>query len=235
MVFPSLACLTCKKRRKKVSLFGLDSQWTNCCSQCDLVHPCCTPCNKGNHQCLWSVENSESIPFRSENDFARGQPRRPRRVHGHARASLTNPTPWRPTIAYAPSLPLDIHALNYWMESFAFGVDDVMNTEPEYSSCITLHWRKTSSDSSLHLALSTLTHAIFGHAKQVDKAIEKAHGFYCRAVTKLHTELKNVANQEIDKFLITTMLLGSYEVNIDNPKSTSRAVSNKNFRALCED
>ncbi|KAF2716161.1 hypothetical protein K431DRAFT_26331 [Polychaeton citri CBS 116435] len=83
MGWPSRACLTCKKRRIK----------------CDIVYPTCSRCRKSDRECTWDPEDDlRGLPFRSENTFASGRPRRPRRKD---RADLGSST----SVSLAPPSP----------------------------------------------------------------------------------------------------------------------------------
>jgi hypothetical protein len=112
----------------------------------------------------------------------------------------------------ALSLPVELHALSFWVENFQFRLDDLPGMGHEYGSYVLLHWARARPDSSLHLALLALSHAVFGRIRQVDEATIGAYKFYARSIVKLSKETKELSSENMDQLLLTTMLMANYEV-----------------------
>lgn len=115
-------------------------------------------------------------------------------------------------IPKALSIPVEVHAFHYWMENFIFRLDDLPDIGHEYSTYVLSYWARARPGSSLHLALSALSHAVFGRARQVSKAIEDADKIHAQGIVRTHKELKELSDESIDQLLITIMLMSSYEV-----------------------
>jgi hypothetical protein len=104
--------------------------------------------------------------------------------------------------------------MNYWVENFVFGFDDIPEIGHEYTSYVLPCRDRAHQGSALHLALSALTHAIFGRTRRVDKALEDANMLYSKAIARMEAEVKGVAAEDTDELLITMMLMGSFEVRM---------------------
>jgi hypothetical protein len=86
----------------------------------------------------------------------------------------------------------------------------------EYSSYVLFHWNRAQPSSSIHLALSALSLAIFGKAKQVNRAIEDAQKYHALTIVKAKEEMKEPSNGSIDQLLLAIMLMGFYEVGLNS-------------------
>ncbi|KAF2476004.1 uncharacterized protein BDR25DRAFT_212412 [Lindgomyces ingoldianus] len=225
MVFPSLGCNTCKRRHLK----------------CDSARPLCGRCRKGGLLCTWAATEEEGLPFRSENAFAQGRPRRPRKVHSCLQDSTAVTARSHPTILPALSFPLELHSVNYWVKNWAFGTNDLPGIGHEYTSYVISHKDRARQDSSLHLAFLAFALAVFGRARKVRKALEDANRFYSQTIAKVKTEIKDVATEDIDQLLITIMLMGTYENimwglnphNPQNPSCSSDEVGSRFWQNVC--
>jgi hypothetical protein len=122
---------------------------------------------------------------------------------------LPSPEPSPPA---AVSTPLETQAFHYWLENFTFRLDDLPDIGHEYSNYVSLYWNRARSDSSLHLALSALSHAVFGKAKHVSKAVEDAERFHAQTIMSAKKDMDEVSNETIDQLLVAIMLMGIYEV-----------------------
>jgi hypothetical protein len=116
-----------------------------------------------------------------------------------------------PVITPSLSLPVQLHAVNYWVENFVFGIND-LRFGHEYGSYVISHWNRSRPDSSLSLTLLAFTHAVFGRARRASKAIEDANRLFSQAMTKVKEDIKDVSNEDIDQLLLAIMLMGSFEV-----------------------
>lgn len=139
----------------------------------------------------------------------------------------------RVAIASTLSLPMELHAVNYWVENFAFGTNDISDLGHEYSSYVLPYWQRARQDSSLQLALLAVAHAAFGHARRSSKAIRDSNKLYYRALMQTKSDIEHVQAGETEKLLVTIMLLNSFDVstllcNVDQIKDVllSRMLGN---------
>jgi hypothetical protein len=124
---------------------------------------------------------------------------------------MKGPSP-EPSPPDALSTPIEIKAFHYWMENFTFRLDDLPDIGHEYGSYVLLYWNRARSYSSLHLALSALSHAVFGRAKQVSKAVESAQRIHAQTIVSTKKDMDEVSDESIDQLLVAVMLMGTYEV-----------------------
>ncbi|KAJ5805279.1 hypothetical protein N7474_011166 [Penicillium riverlandense] len=188
MVFPSLGCLTCKRRRIK----------------CDSIRPICSRCSKASRSCIWRSNEETGLSFRSENAFAQGRPRRPR---GHPVARVViDPSPASP-----PTIPLETHAFHYWVEHFTAWPDDLFDIGLEYGTYALQYWTCAATNSSLQLAVSAFSLAVFGLARNVNQALGDADRVYGKSIARIREEIANLSNGTIDQLLVATLLMASYD------------------------
>jgi hypothetical protein len=93
-----------------------------------------------------------------------------------------------------------------------FKVDDLPDIGHEYGTYVLSHWNRAQPGSSLHLAFSALSHAVFGRARWVNKAIEDADRSHAQSIVRTQEEMKEFSNESIDQLLVSIMLMGTYEV-----------------------
>lgn len=117
-----------------------------------------------------------------------------------------------PPIPLSPSTSLEVHALNYWVETFATWPTELLDFGQEYGSFALGRWSDAGMDTSLHLAVSAFSLAAFGRAKRLDVAIQNAKRVYSEAMTRTREEIARLSNQNIDQLLIATAMMGSYHV-----------------------
>ena len=209
MAYPTARCLTCKGRRVKVGEWISDEPASDTeHRQCDSTRPSCQRCRKASRICAWDPNEETKFSFRSENVFARGQPRRPKRIADNVSdpAALTSSLP--PSV----SIPVELHAFHYWAENFTRCPDDMPDIEHEVNSYALSSWGQAEPGSSLHLAVSAFSLAIFGRTRRIHKVLEKADKFYAQSIVKMQKEITDLSNERIDQLLITTMLMTNYEV-----------------------
>ena len=184
--------------------------------KCDAAKPKCERCQRINKDCLWDPNDQENLTFMNENSFAQGQRRRPRRKVTPlvdepttliSRSSKTSPT---------SGIPQNLHdvAFCYWLENFVFAIRDLPEFGHEYGTYVLPLWISTRPGSSLHLAVSALSLAIFGQVKHSIKAIEAAKRFHTHSIAEAHKLMKQIPNEHIDHLLLTIMLMSSYEARL---------------------
>lgn len=123
--------------------------------------------------------------------------------------ALTTPSS---LVSLSLSIPVELHAFHYWVENFTAWPNDLLDIGHEYGSYALCHWNRARPDSSLHLAVSAFSLAVFGLARRVNKALEEADEFYARSVMKTRKEIKELSKETIDQLLVATMLMASYDV-----------------------
>jgi hypothetical protein len=125
------------------------------------------------------------------------------------------PTHASPSLSYALSLPIDVQSFHYWVENFMFRLDDLPDIGHEYSNYVIFTWVRAHPGSSLHVSLFALSHAVFGRARRVSKAIEDADRAHAQSIIKTSKDMrdmKEMSGEDIDQLLVATMLMGTYEV-----------------------
>lgn len=215
MVFPSPACITCKKRRVKVRQFPMRITSMLINIQCDSARPDCSQCRKGNRSCIWQADQTGVWQFKSENAFAKGKPRRPR---AGREIQCSGPTMFSESASpEAPlSMPVEIYALNYWVSNFTAWPGDLQDIQSEYGACAVHYWENSSVDSTLRLAVSAFSLAKFGKAMRSMKAVREAESVYWKCVKNMRTDIENVSRKTIDPLLIATLLLAVYDVSCEH-------------------
>ena len=96
-----------------------------------------------------------------------------------------------------------------------FRMEDLPDFGHEYNAYVLSYWARAQPGSSLHLALFAFSHALFGRANHVLKAIENADRAHARALVKMQDDMEDmngVSDEMIDQLLVTTMLMSSYQV-----------------------
>lgn len=111
-------------------------------------------------------------------------------------------------------IPIEVHAFHYWVANFADWPKDLRDIGHEYGTYALCHWNHAQPDSSLHLALSAFSLAVFGQGKSVKEAVKKADQFYVRSIIKIRKEIKHLSNETIDQALAATTLMSGYEVAV---------------------
>ena len=160
---------------------------------------------------------STGLHFRSENAFAKGCPRRPRQTRRIAGPPATDlgsdfalvPSPG--SIQPALSLPLEMHTLYYCADHFS--PEKNMLTEPgqEFVSYVLPYWELAEPDSSLRLAMTAYSNAVFGRNKGVRSALCLAKKTYTKTVKQTLEEMKTLSASTIYQAVLAMMLMGSYE------------------------
>ncbi|OTB14946.1 hypothetical protein K445DRAFT_22966 [Daldinia sp. EC12] len=193
MVFPSRGCVTCKTRRIK----------------CDSVHPVCGRCQKATRTCAWDQNEEAGLLFKDENDFARGKPRRPWK--SKAQAPPEPDVGVDPVVSPVLSISKNDETLNFWLENYINRDAEIPEFAREYSYFLVDFLPKVQHDSSLYLAMSAFSHAVFGRVMQSDKSIEEAERTFARGVERVQSEIRQASQNNIDELLLATMLMADYE------------------------
>ncbi|KAM0720496.1 hypothetical protein Q7P37_004632 [Cladosporium fusiforme] len=195
MVFPSRGCRTCVQRRIK----------------CDTKLPVCGRCEKSDRKCIWSPNDQAGLHFISENVYAQGRPRRPRAskqtpANELALARIADPSP-QPSI----SISLDDQAFHYWAQAYVPRADELQEAAHEWNTHVVRYWTKASPGSCLHLAVSTLSRAVFGRARGIPVALIRADQSYAQCLVRTQQAVMGQAIESMDELLLTAMLMGFFE------------------------
>jgi hypothetical protein len=119
-----------------------------------------------------------------------------------------------PSPSTALSLPLQLNAFYYWVENCMFRLDDLPDFGHDYSSYVLIHLIPAQPGSSLRLAFSALSHAVFGRARKETRAIEDAGKVHAQSMMSTQKDITELSVENTDQLLIAIMLMGSYEVRL---------------------
>lgn len=109
--------------------------------------------------------------------------------------------------------PIENYAFQYWIENLASWPDDLFDVGQEYGAGARYQSRCVDvTESSLHLAVSAFSLAVFGRANKAYEILQRAEKHYARSITELRKELKVLSNDTIDELIIATMILSKYDV-----------------------
>jgi hypothetical protein len=98
-----------------------------------------------------------------------------------------------------------------------FRLEDLPDIGHEYSAYVIFHWARARPGSGLHLALFAFSHAVFGRANHVEKALEDADRVHAQSIVTMQEEMEDMeqsSDEKIDQLLVTTMLMSSYQVSL---------------------
>ncbi|KAH8695286.1 hypothetical protein BGW36DRAFT_453183 [Talaromyces proteolyticus] len=207
MVFPSSRCLTCKKRRVK----------------CDFAQPSCGQCHKASRVCIWGPYSEPGLHFRSENAFAQGKPRRPRKLRNGTDNNSRNLIRCS-VLSRTLSLPVEHYALHYWIKTFTKWPDDLLDISLEYGAYAIYNWDSLRPDSSLHSAVMSFSLAMFGQVQRSSEIVESSRKYYSQSCTHIRRDIQDLSDKTIDQLLMATMLLDTYDNVI--PREWVRSPSN---------
>jgi hypothetical protein len=196
MVFKARGCRTCVQRRIK----------------CDNAHPICEKCIKANRSCIWDPNEQAGLRFQDESAFAQGKARRPR----NPKDKSTNTTVAIVKLPVAApqtalSVSLDEQAFQYWAQTNVSHAECLHEAAHEWHTYVLPYWRKAKPGSCLHLAVSTLSRAVFGRARNVPQALVQAGRSYAQCLARTQQAVSGQLNESMDELLLTTMLMGYFE------------------------
>ena len=98
-----------------------------------------------------------------------------------------------------------------------FRLEDLPDIGHEYNAYVVFHWARARPGSGLHLALFAYTHAVFGRANRLEKALEDADRAHAQAIVTMQKEMEDfeqLSDENIGQLLVTTMLMSSYQVGL---------------------
>jgi hypothetical protein len=107
---------------------------------------------------------------------------------------------------------IESHAFNYYVANYTRWPKGLVETGYEYGAYALCNWDCALPGSSLRLAFSALSLAIFGRANHLEQALEAAERSYVKSIHIVRNDIKTLSNETIDQLLVTTGLMGSYEV-----------------------
>lgn len=110
---------------------------------------------------------------------------------------------------------MELHAFNYWIANFTGWQNHLHDVGHEYGSYALCHHELTQPDSSIQLALTAFTLAVFGQAKHLNEALEIADTFYAKSIAKMRREIRELSCDTIDRLIVATALMGSFDVCFD--------------------
>lgn len=92
----------------------------------------------------------------------------------------------------------------------------------EYSAHALRHFTRVSEDSSLRLAVTAFSLAVFGLGRRVKEALEAADKIYAMSVAKVRREIVELSSETIDQILVATVLMATYDVRFNPTDASSR-------------
>jgi hypothetical protein len=188
-------CRTCVQRRVK----------------CDAARPVCERCTKGKRECVWNPNEQGGLRFQDESAYAGGKARRPRASKTGSSTAIITTRPSRPTPEAALTLNLDEHAFKYWAQTNVSQFDALHEAAHEWHTYVIPYWNKAKPGSCLHLAVSTLSRAVFGRARNVPQALVQADRSYAQCLYKTQQAVGGQSHEDMDELLLTTMMMGYFE------------------------
>ena len=196
MVFKARGCRTCVQRRIK----------------CDSSKPICEKCVKANRSCIWDPNEQAGLRFQDESAFAKGKARRPRNLKDKS-ANTTVTIAKSPVAAPQTALPisLDEQAFQYWVRTNVSHAESLHEAAHEWHTYVLPYWMKAKPGSCLHLAVSTLSRAVFGRARNVPQALVQAGKSYAQCLARTQQAVSGQLYESMDELLLTTMLMGYFE------------------------
>jgi hypothetical protein len=197
-------CRTCVQRRVK----------------CDTARPICERCAKGKRTCVWSPNEQGGLRFLDESSFAKGKARRPRASKFASPPAINAAVISLPAPQPAPTLSLDDHAFQYWVQTNVTQADTLHEAAHEWHTHVVPYWMKAKPGSCLHLAISTLSRAVFGRARGVPQALAQADRSYSQCLYKTQQAVCGQTHEDMDELLLTTLMMGYFE-NIRYNNNTS--------------
>jgi hypothetical protein len=123
-----------------------------------------------------------------------------------ALAALSSP------ISKTLPIPVESHAFHYWIANFTGWPDSLLDLGHEYGAHALNHWKNVQPGSSLYMALSAFSLAVFGLARHSNEALEKADKLHTQGITNTRKEIEITSNRAIDQLLVATTLMASYDV-----------------------
>ena len=190
--------------------------------KCDTARPVCERCAKGNRTCVWNPNEQGGLRFLDESSFAQGKARRPRVTKTASLPATTtaiSPPAPRPPL----TLSLDDHAFQYWAQTNITQADTLHEAAHEWHTHVIPYWTIAKPGSCLHLAVSTLSRAVFGRARGVPEALSQADRSYAKCLYKTQLAVGGQCLENMDELLLTTMMMGYFE-NIRYAASASERV-----------
>jgi hypothetical protein len=195
MVTPTRGCRTCVQRRVK----------------CDAARPVCERCAKGNRTCIWNPNELGGLRFQDESQYAQGKARRPRVSKTGTPSAITTTRISLPPPQAALTLSLDDQAFQYWAQTNVTQADTLHEAAHEWHTHVMPYWMKSKPGSCIHLAVSTLSRAVYARARGVPQALALADRSYSQCLYKTQQAVGGQSHENMDELLLTTMMMGYFE------------------------
>lgn len=168
------------------------------------------------------MNEDTGLAFKSENAFAEGRPRRPRKPAQVATPPYQVETTTSPesassgsdSILPALSTEIEVQALNYWVENYVIRQDDLPETSHAFVTYVLPQLEIAGLDSSLRFAFLASAHAVFGRKRGVNRAIADSQLYYVKSIKITSQQINNasISDDNISQVLLTVMLMAHYEV-----------------------
>jgi len=175
---------------------------------------------------MWDPNEQAGLRFQDESAFAQGKSRRPRNKKD--KLANTAVAIVRPSLVAPPkalSFSLDEQAFQYWVQTLSHA-GNLHEAAHEWHTYVLPYWVKAKPGSCLHLAVSTLSRAVFGRARNVSQALVQAGESYAQCLARTQRAVSGQLQESMDELLLTTMLMGYFE-NIRYSISVTETPVNK--------
>ncbi|KAJ5309209.1 hypothetical protein N7508_004588 [Penicillium antarcticum] len=143
------------------------------------------------------------------------------------------------SIQPALSLPLEMHALYHCADIFFLEKNMLVEPGQEFVSHVLPYWEYAEPDSSLRLAMTAYSNAVFGRSKGVRSALCLAEKAYMKTVEQTLEEMKTLSANKIYQVVLAMMLMGSYEnvmFSLRTPLSSPPdEVGSRFWRSVCHE
>jgi hypothetical protein len=184
--------------------------------KCDEARPICGQCVRGNRACTWDTPRRDELFIRSENHFAAGKPRRPRKVKSQE-VVLRDPQ----VVEIAPPASLRDRAVKHWMQNYELLPEDLPSLGYDGENLAVAHYqrragaRNRGEEAYFDLAVSAYTQTLFGKTQDNAEAMEEADLMCTKALARARQEMATMdvsQSHRINELLIATLLMTQYEV-----------------------
>lgn len=98
------------------------------------------------------------------------------------------------------------------MKHFTAWPRELQEVEQEYGALALKYWTSSQPVSTLRLAVSAFSLALFGKAMRTEDALFEARSFYFKAVKRMRIDLADLSSTTIDQLLVASLLMATYDV-----------------------
>jgi hypothetical protein len=112
------------------------------------------------------------------------------------------------------NVPLEVLAFNNYVQSYLDVSEAIPESPHSLLRHILLHGDLSKTNSTLSLAVASVSLAVFGRTKASPAALSFGNDKYIQALTKTKTALGDASQVTSDQLILTVMMLNAYEVRL---------------------